>query len=686
MQHEESKCQFESKSGKRCQVTTEAGEDRCSYHKICKFASKAGKRCRKIAVIGKLVCEKHAKCPRKNLIEQSNIVDDNDVKNDSIPAAPNPNKTNNSPSLEEVLIKQVREAGDNALNKFYDDNVEKLKTMETREDIAQYLGNMQKSMIQSTADIMFNIKTRYKNKDYSKYYTDDFEDEYDRVIEYDEREQFFNDLRAVLYRIRRGSRKFHYVHKLSKEEPASLETTYTARFTMVDKKGRKNPHTIDEVCRMAKDYGVQITYGRVVCKPTPLGSPIVNGRRMLNMFGGYKSKLLTKEALVPDELKKITPILNFLKDVICGGNLRWYVWLINWIRQALFNPKKKTRCYLLLLGGQGCGKSTLITWLTEYVIGEAHSAQISSLDYYFTRFNGLSQNLLLACFNEVPAWNGSTKTAEMIKTCVTDTLQIVEKKGIDPIKMKNYTNFIFASNHDIESIYMQKGDRRAAVLPIDESFIGDKEYFDEVHKAFTEENAAIFSTYVKYFRVNVDVTVHSNMPPSAKKETMLKCYQKSHLAFIDDIRNREVDLYRLILDLGEKTGKNVIHKYQDQPCVSDVDFYKLFGQYTREEKGCDGTMVPKNVLLGLCEGVLKMHKVHLTEGDNFITRLIELPKVFFPEEEKEYYDEDFFELRIQRILNNVPCGNLFHRAAIAADFGKALYAKIFKQNNDVIRV
>lgn len=579
------------------------------------------------------------------------------------------------------------------LAKFFDIEKEKLKEFNDEELLNIHFKIMESTMKDVVRKMFSNIHRKNKFRDYKKYYSLDFDEEYPatKAIYPNEVEMFIHDLSAVFCRIHRGLGKYYYVEKLNKDEPISISGTCNRKFIFIDFNGVKTEKTIEDINLLAKNkYNVRLTYSRMIFKPFPPGTKIINTGQDLNTFKGFKANPVTK--LTPEMKLKIQPILNFIRYVICGGDQEWYTWTMNWIYYLVFEPNEKIKVYLLLVGDPNCGKSTFIIWLIKYIIGKTHGGEISSLDSYFTKFNGLSQYLSLAGFHNISSTNSNSKISSLIETNVTEIYQTLEKKRINAVRTKNYTNFIFANNDGIESMYIRKNDCRAAVPPVSNKYADNKnpdnkEYFIQLYACFTRENADIFVSYVKEYHEQfpIDVRKSYNIPYSEKKETMQRHHQKSHISFLEDIENGDVDLYGYVRDLershmrNNKYGKISLKGKNKKLYVTNVNFNIIHRQYAKNKGIKENKISSLEELFGSKHPITNLHKVQLLDETKRTNNLVEIPKRYHPiEEDESYYDVKYFQDKVTRMLNKIPYGNISNKIKTAHQCATTIYRNIFE--------
>ena len=77
-----------------------------------------------------------------------------------------------------------------------------------------------------------------------------------------------------------------------------------------------------------------------------------------------------------EENKKVNIMLNYIKEVLASGNEEVYKYILQWLSYMVKGNKNTSILYLKSI--QGLGKSTLLEFLREFVIGEPLSLETGS--------------------------------------------------------------------------------------------------------------------------------------------------------------------------------------------------------------------------------------------------------------------------------------------------------------------
>ncbi len=155
------------------------------------------------------------------------------------------------------------------------------------------------------------------------------------------------------------------------------------------------------------------------------------------------------------------PIINSLfKNLASVETERKY--LINWL-SFILNTARKTRNAIALVGIQGTGKGVLQEQIIEYAVHSDNCYTAGNQDMT-SIFNGWVENKLFLFFNEIKGnFNESSTQADKMKTIVTEYDLSLNDKFRKQIKIDNFANCMFFSNHD-EFIQIEDEDRRYSVI------------------------------------------------------------------------------------------------------------------------------------------------------------------------------------------------------------------------------
>ena len=174
---------------------------------------------------------------------------------------------------------------------------------------------------------------------------------------------------------------------------------------------------------------------------------------------------------------------SHIRDIICGGNVEMFEWVMDWMADLVQHPAHPKGVALILQGIEGCGKGTFAAMLGK-VFG-SHYKHVTDEEHLVGRFNGHLMDAVLVFADEV-TYGGSKKVAGKLKSMVTEKYVLMEKKGIDTIMVKNNVHLLVASN---ENWVIPAGpeSRRWLCLAVLPDRAGDRAYFTALHEQMEQE-------------------------------------------------------------------------------------------------------------------------------------------------------------------------------------------------------
>jgi hypothetical protein len=165
--------------------------------------------------------------------------------------------------------------------------------------------------------------------------------------------------------------------------------------------------------------------------------------------------------------------LAHLKDNVCCGDEELYQWLVGWFANTVQHPEQKMGTSLVLRGRRGVGK-TKVGEVFGSLLGR-HYLLVSDPRYVTGRFNShLVSCLLLHC--DEAFWAGDHAAEGKLKDLITGQHHLIEFKGKEPIKVRNYVRLLVTGNPDW-LVPAGFEERRFAVLDVGEGHMQDNAYF-----------------------------------------------------------------------------------------------------------------------------------------------------------------------------------------------------------------
>jgi hypothetical protein len=174
-------------------------------------------------------------------------------------------------------------------------------------------------------------------------------------------------------------------------------------------------------------------------------------------------------------------IRQFLKYVICNGDLDAYKYLINYIAHAIQHPEEKPGIMVVLLGGEGIGKGTLEQILRR--IFAATTLMVSDINSVVGRFNACLERSYIVFMDEA-LFRGDIRLTERLKSFVTSQHIQIEEKHQPERSIESFHRFFSASNSK-HFAQIDADNRRMFYLKVSEQFKGNRKYWDSLYAAIS---------------------------------------------------------------------------------------------------------------------------------------------------------------------------------------------------------
>ena len=221
------------------------------------------------------------------------------------------------------------------------------------------------------------------------------------------------------------------------------------------------------------------TYDGVEFFPDPDNRP--GSKNYFNLWRGFDVKpafdLPKKERLL-----KYSVFHDHLRVNICNGDERVFEWMFGWLAHIVQRPRERLGIAIVLRGGEGWGK-TIIGKVVGSLFG-SHYFLVDDPRYLVGQFNAHMASCLLLQVDE-GFWAGDKAAEGRLKGLITSDRQMIEAKGIDPIRLDNYVRLLFSSNEEWVVPVGLDG-RRFVVLDVSPAQARNAVYFGELEKQMNE--------------------------------------------------------------------------------------------------------------------------------------------------------------------------------------------------------
>lgn len=187
----------------------------------------------------------------------------------------------------------------------------------------------------------------------------------------------------------------------------------------------------------------------------------------------------------PDSQGSAIFILNYLLDVICGGDTSSFDYLIRYLAHMVQRPEEKPGVMLVLLGRQGTGKGMFFNLLRS--IWSRTTLLITDIDQVVGRFNACLERNYSVCMDEA-LFAGDRKALDRLKSMITEPHINIEQKYQPSRSIESVHRFFAASNHD-HFAHVEMDDRRFVFLAVSDIHQQDAAYFSQLAKTLQDPKA-----------------------------------------------------------------------------------------------------------------------------------------------------------------------------------------------------
>lgn len=179
------------------------------------------------------------------------------------------------------------------------------------------------------------------------------------------------------------------------------------------------------------------------------------------------------------------PWFDHVRDNVAGGDDTLYEWVVSWFAWIVQKPRQRLGVSLALRGGQGVGKT-----ITGKIFGALFPANYFLIDeprYLTGQFNAHLASCLFLQADE-GFWAGDKQAEGRLKGLITGDFQMIEYKGVDPVRLPNYVSLMISSN---EEWVVPAGlrERRFAVIDVNPAKIQDHTYFAALDTCYSKPEA-----------------------------------------------------------------------------------------------------------------------------------------------------------------------------------------------------
>ena len=215
----------------------------------------------------------------------------------------------------------------------------------------------------------------------------------------------------------------------------------------------------------------------------------------------------------------VGPFVNHIGDIWCKGDDTVTKFVLDWMAHLLQRPGVKMVTTPVLVGPQGAGKGVIVHLLGA-LLGSEHYIHSNDMKDVVADFQPDKAKTNLLWFLDECLFSGNKQQASQLKALISEPTRRWSAKYVNPIEIKNCSNYIIASNsHTAASV--DGDDRRFLCLEVESTYAGPET--PEI-AAYIKRIRDIPLECVAHYLYNRDI---SQFNPRAIPNTDYKRFQKA---------------------------------------------------------------------------------------------------------------------------------------------------------------
>lgn len=199
--------------------------------------------------------------------------------------------------------------------------------------------------------------------------------------------------------------------------------------------------------------------------PNPDGAPAPEG--YYNLWRGF--------SVTPRRGGSWATFRDHLLVNVCQGDDALFRWVFGYFAHMVQRPRERIGVALVLRGKMGTGKTLPVEVFGSLIA--SHFFLVDDPRYVTGNFNAHMASCILLGAEEA-VWAGDKAAEGRLKGLVTSRFQMIEAKGVDPIRLDNYVRLVMTSNEGWV-VPAGKDERRFCVLDVSDRCAQNHDYFAE---------------------------------------------------------------------------------------------------------------------------------------------------------------------------------------------------------------
>jgi len=378
-----------------------------------------------------------------------------------------------------------------------------------------------------------------------------------------------------------GNQKWKYIQKSQRDFLQTVEHIKCQVMT-INHKNKETKYITTTIGNIWMTHPKRKSYSTIIFDPDPSHT---TKKENFNLYQGLRISTNDLNEIIEtqvDYMNIIKPITDHILKVWCNNDSCVYDYVIRWLASATLKPWHKIGTALVLVGGEGCGKSMVVDAI-GHIFG-SHYLHIMDMEDMLGKFCSILEDKLFV-FADEAFWGGCKSLAGKLKGMITEPQIRCEHKGFDTYYVDNYTNYIIASNNS-HAVPAGENARRWVCLGCSNRFQGNTDYFKQLKSSLYDDDHLGVKCLLYYFKqhLNLDEWVPQKVPiTNLLRAQKTNSYDSIEL-FWDSVLHRKYILpWNEYMYLDPTAGATAEHggqyDYQIMP------FQRLYSIYKEEMQG-----------------------------------------------------------------------------------------------------
>jgi len=180
-------------------------------------------------------------------------------------------------------------------------------------------------------------------------------------------------------------------------------------------------------------------------------------------------------------------VLDYFLDTICKNDGQKYKFLMAWLAEMIQNPTAMNKpgvAIVLRSVEKGTGKGTFSA-IVQDLVGPIHSVQVNDAETITGKFNYMVESKLFLALDEA-VFSGDKKSAQKLKSIISESTVVVERKGIDSYPTDCSARILIMSNAS-HTLHVEFDNRRIFVFTISPDHRGNIQYFQDIRNCMARD-------------------------------------------------------------------------------------------------------------------------------------------------------------------------------------------------------